>query len=721
MRMLLSFILFIPFVLQAQNTYNYLQIQHPQQTWRYGQGTIDQAVLSIRPKGSFVQQDLYMTISAKGLSFTSSDSVEIQMEFALPKEAVVTDLWLWMDDNSIMKGLLMDRWTASSIYENIVKRRRDPALLMKNSDLQYTLRIYPMVGNKSRKIKISYVVPVSNSTMGVAASLPFNIIKTSKTAVPKTTVLYWPEGGYTSPSFLEFSNGFEKTARLDTVTGKQYFYGEVPATSFTTTVTLQSAAPNKTVAVARYSDPLKQGEGYFQVSFNPANVFGIDPSQKLVILFEFDENRSVYSTISLLNTMKTFLLANLSKRDSVNFIFSGSQIKRLKNSGWFGGDTASINGAFDLITQNMLQNASNVQALLSDGIDFVRQNGNTGILWLISASDAYNSYSIVNPAIQSIAAQLKPVIPIHITDVTSYNVAYSYFNNKYYYGNDYFYENIARISTGLFTSYRQNSVIQNNLLSVLAQVRGTIRSFDMITRIENGFCSNRYTTGIAGTGEIVVDRTITQVGRYIGEFPFVLELAGIYRGQTKTAKLTVHDSSFIPMDKTLETIWAGNYIASMEALPVTNSLTSSIIDVSLTYRVLSRYTAFLALEPNDTLKACLTCRDESKLVAIGTRPDALVPQNDSLLSAYPNPFNPETTLRVRLPHGVKADESSLRIYNVLGQAIRSLDIHAASSGSETNVQWNGTSDNGVKVSSGVYLAVLSTPHRNFTVKLLMTK
>ncbi|MBP9212713.1 MAG: hypothetical protein KBF97_07900, partial [Bacteroidetes bacterium] len=320
-------------------------------------------MLSVRPKGSFIQQDLYLTISAKGLSFTSADSVEIQMEFALPKEAVVTDLWLWMDDQTIMKGLLLDRWTASSIYENIVKRRRDPALLMKNSDLQYTLRIYPMVGNQSRKIKISYVVPVNSTATGVSASLPFNIIKTSRTAVPKTTVLYWPEGEYSQPTFLEFSNGFEKTPRLDAVTGKQYFYGEVPATVSSTAVTLQSSAPNKTVSVARYADPLKQGEGYFQVSFNPANVFGIDPSQKIVMLFEFDENRSVYSTISTLNTVKTFLLANLSKRDSLNLIFSGSQIKRLKNSGWFGGDSASINGAFDLITQNMLQNSSNIQAL----------------------------------------------------------------------------------------------------------------------------------------------------------------------------------------------------------------------------------------------------------------------------------------------------------------------------------------------------------------------
>jgi hypothetical protein len=481
-----------------------------------------------------------------------------------------------------------------------------------------------------------------------------------------------------------------------------------------------NSAINK-IFVGKYENINKTDEGYFQVSFNPANLFNINTAKKVAFLFEFDETRSSYSTLSLINSVKAFLLSNFSYKDSFNLIFSGTQIKRIKQSGWIAGDSASITTRFDLITQNLLQNSSNIQALITDGIDFIRNNGNTGALWLIAGSDKLNYHTIVNPAIQSISELLKPSIPIHITDISNWNVVYTYFNNKSYYGNDYFYENLSRLTGSMFTSYRQNASLQSNLQNVLEQIRGTIKSFDMITRIENGFCSNRFTTNSTTSTDVAIDKTITQIGKYNGQFPFVMEIAGIYHEQTITTKVIVHDTSITKLDNTLETIWAGNYISALESQPISNSNTKSVIDASIAYRVLSKYSAFLALEPNDTLKACLTCRDETKLVFVGESNNPIIPTNDSLLVAYPNPFNPETKLKMRLPEGATGDNSSLRIFNLLGQVVKSFDISSALTSKFTEVTWKGISDEGKKVSSGVYFAVLSTPTKRQTVKLILTK
>ncbi|MFA5833225.1 MAG: VIT domain-containing protein [Bacteroidota bacterium] len=721
MKNLLMLILIIPITLFSQYTYNYLNVQHPQQAWRHGQGSIDQAVLSIRPKGNYVQYDMYLTFSAKDLSFSSSDSIEVQMEFALPKDAIVNDLWLWIDDNTIMKGLILDRWTASSIYENIVKRRRDPALLMKNSDLQYSLRIYPMVGTGYRKVKISYLLPVNFSGKSVTSALPTNILKLSKRSLTKGTVFYWPSSEFNNPSFTEFQNGFESTPRLDNLTGKQYYYGEIPASAINGNVTLSADTKNNKIFVGKYENSLKTGEGYFQVSFNPINLFNISNEQKFVFLYEFDESRSSYSTLSLINSMKSFMLSNMTSKDSFNLIFSGTQIKRMKQSGWIVGDSTSIINTFNLITQNIIQNSANLQALITDGIDFIRNNGNIGTIWLIAGSDKYNHHTIVNPAIQSISEILKPVIPIHITDVSNWSVTSSYFNGKYYYGNDYFYENLSRLTGGTFTAYRQNSSLQTNLQIVHDQIRGTLKSFDMITRIENGFCSNRYSNIPTSSTEVSIDKTITQIGKYNGQFPFVLDVAGLFQGKTISTKITIPDSNVTIMDNTLESIWAGNYIAALESQPQNNSNTKTIIDASLSFRVLSKYSAFLALEPSDTLKACLTCRDESKLVYVADGNDPLIPTNDSMLVAYPNPFNPQTTLKVRLPKGITADQSKLHIFNLLGQLVKTFDISNATAGKYTDITWQGMSDDGKKVSSGVYFAVLITPTKYYSIKLLLTK
>ncbi|MEW5797392.1 MAG: VIT domain-containing protein [Bacteroidota bacterium] len=701
--------------------WNYLQIQHPQQTWRYGQGTIDQAVISIKPKGNYQQYDLYLTLSAKDLGFTSSDSVEVQMDFSLPKEAIVNDLWLWIDDVTIMRGIILDRWTASNIYENIVKRRRDPALLMKNSSVQYSLRIYPMQGNKSRKVKITYLLPMAFSGSNAQTPIPTNILRLSKTTLPKVTTLFWNTPEFSSPRFNELATGFEANPRLDAETGKNYYYGEISGSALQGNVTFSATTKNQSVLLGRYSKPDKADEGYFLLSFNPSNIFSINTEQKITFLFEFDESKSAYSTLSLINNLKSFMSSNFTKKDSFNFIFSGAQIKRMKPSGWYGGDSATIENVFNAITQNMLQNANNMQALITDGIDFIRSNGNNGALWLIAGTDAYNHHSVANPAIASITTLLKPNIPIFVTDISNWSVVYSYFNSKYYYGNDYFYENLTRLTGSVFVSYRQNPVLQSNLSAVFDQIRGTIQSFDLITRIEGGFCSNRFTNISTTSSDIPIDRTITQVGRFNGSFPFVLEIAGIYKGTTLTTKVTIHDSSVVNVDNSLETIWAGNQILALESLPENNNNTKTILDASLTYRVLSRYSTFLALEPSDTLPACTTCRDESKLVSVGNRKNPLIPNNDSLLYAYPNPFNPETKLKMRLPKGVNPASATFQIFNVLGQRVKSFDISSLTSESFTEIVWNGESDAGVKVTSGVYFAVLSTPVKRTSLKLLMMK
>ncbi|MBI2428966.1 MAG: T9SS type A sorting domain-containing protein [Ignavibacteriales bacterium] len=721
MKRILVFLLFATFSSQMFSQWNYLQIQHPQQTWRYGQGTIDQAVVSIKPKGNYQQHDLYLTFSAKDLGFTSSDSVEIQMDFSLPKEAIVSDLWLWIDNTTIMRGIILDRWTASNIYENIVKRRRDPALLMKNSAVQYSLRIYPMQGDKSRKIKISYLLPVSFTGGNAQVPIATNILRLSKNTLSKTTVLYWNTPEFTNPRFDQIASGFESSTRWDTATSKTYYYGEISPLALQSDLMFSTSTKSQSVFLGRYIRPDKVNEGYFLLSFNPSNIFNITTAQKITFLFEFDEAKSANSTLSLINNLKSFMMSNLTAKDSFNLIFSGAQIKRMKTSGWYGGDSATIETVFNTITQNMLQNASNMQALITDGIDFIRTNGNKGVLWLVAGSDSYNHHSIANPAITSITSLLKPNIPIFVTDISNWSVVYSYFNSRYYYGNDYFYENLTRQSGSVFTSYRQNSILQSNFATVFDQIRGTIQSFDMITRIENGFCSNRFTNFSTTSSDVPIDRTITQVGKFNGTFPFVLEIAGIYKGSTLTTKVTIHDSSVVNVDEALETIWAGNQILSLESLPQSNSNTKTILDASLTYRVLSKYSAFLALEPSDTLPACITCRDESKLVFVGNRENPLIPNNDSLLYAYPNPFNPETKLKVRLPNGVTSSSATLQIFNVLGQRVKTFDVSSLKSESFTEIVWNGESDAGVRVTSGVYFAVLSTPVKRSSLKLLMMK
>ncbi|UCE08206.1 MAG: right-handed parallel beta-helix repeat-containing protein, partial [bacterium] len=77
---------------------------------------------------------------------------------------------------------------------------------------------------------------------------------------------------------------------------------------------------------------------------------------------------------------------------------------------------------------------------------------------------------------------------------------------------------------------------------------------------------------------------------------------------------------------------------------------------------------------------------------------SILPEKIALYQNYPNPFNPITTIRFDLP---KTSRISLKIYNMLGQEIRTLYDGMMIVGAH-HVVWDGKDDHGIKMSSGLY-------------------
>jgi flagellar hook assembly protein FlgD len=72
---------------------------------------------------------------------------------------------------------------------------------------------------------------------------------------------------------------------------------------------------------------------------------------------------------------------------------------------------------------------------------------------------------------------------------------------------------------------------------------------------------------------------------------------------------------------------------------------------------------------------------------------------------YPNPFNPSTTIAYQLPND--GTFVHLTIYNILGQAVRTLVNMKQNAGSYQTV-WDGKNDAGIAVPSGVYIYQLTS-------------
>ncbi|MDX9870495.1 MAG: choice-of-anchor J domain-containing protein [Candidatus Cloacimonadales bacterium] len=89
----------------------------------------------------------------------------------------------------------------------------------------------------------------------------------------------------------------------------------------------------------------------------------------------------------------------------------------------------------------------------------------------------------------------------------------------------------------------------------------------------------------------------------------------------------------------------------------------------------------------------------------------------SLISNYPNPFNPSTTIKYELAN---EGNVAIDIYNVKGQKIRSLVNERQSAGLHS-INWDGTDDNGKKVSSGIYFFNMKSGKYTSTRKMILMK
>jgi len=93
------------------------------------------------------------------------------------------------------------------------------------------------------------------------------------------------------------------------------------------------------------------------------------------------------------------------------------------------------------------------------------------------------------------------------------------------------------------------------------------------------------------------------------------------------------------------------------------------------------------------------------------------PLRTRLTGAWPNPFNPHTTVAFEL---ARNDHVRLTIYDVQGRTIRNLVDGELPAGRHTAV-WQGRDDNGRSVSSGIYFARLQAPRGQGLTKLVLLK
>ena len=88
-----------------------------------------------------------------------------------------------------------------------------------------------------------------------------------------------------------------------------------------------------------------------------------------------------------------------------------------------------------------------------------------------------------------------------------------------------------------------------------------------------------------------------------------------------------------------------------------------------------------------------------------------------MFPAYPNPFNPSTTITFTLPTD---GHTSLTVYNLAGQKVATL-VNGQMNAGNHSIVWDGKDDTGSAVAAGVYFTRLDMGNTVATGKMVLIK
>jgi Ca-activated chloride channel family protein len=230
------------------------------------------------------------TTTIKQVFYNNSNrQLEGYFLFPVPKDVVISKFS--MDINGVKhQAELLDAQKAKKIYEEIVRRSKDPALLEYYGNGMFRVRIFPILPQKEQKIELTYTETLEKDNNTLAYTFPMNTKKHAAKAMnqvsfkiditcqDKLKTIYCPT--HTVEVIRKGANeatvGFE-AEKVEQDRDFQLYIG------------LDNA--NLGLSVLNYKDQ-KDANGYFFMNLSP----GFDAKQKVVskdIVFVMDKSGSM--------------------------------------------------------------------------------------------------------------------------------------------------------------------------------------------------------------------------------------------------------------------------------------------------------------------------------------------------------------------------------------------------------------------------------------------
>jgi len=623
-----------------------------------------------------------------------TSSAEAIYIFPLPESAMITELIYWVNGERFVAEI-RERQDAVNDYNQKLREWLDPALLEYLGDNLFRLSIVPVDAQSEFRTEITYIELI-NYDFGISTyKYLMNTLELSSN--PLETVHFYldaqsqnPYKYFTSPSH-QSSPATQIIKHSDShytlEFGDENFF---PDTDLK--IEYETLRENVEFSLLTYTPAVEDSFGtdsFYALWINPPDSITDEDILAKDLVFTADVSSSMEGErIFQVKQSLSIFLDQLTQKDYFNIITFGTHVIQFKED-LVKATPENIADAQDFVYELYALGMTNISAALDSSLTQSFRDSSTRNL--IFLTDGAPTIGVTDPAliIQNATNNNQKDVRIFsfgvgddidrslLTQLSLENFGYATFISSD--------DSIALLIENHFKR------ISKPVMTDLALDYGGLQVWD------------RYPKNII---DLFWGTQTVELGLYNGGGSYLVTLSGQLGGESVVYEKTSNFPDTVGGYRFVPRLWARSKIDHLleliEIYGETDELVNQIIELSLTFQILTPYTA-LYVDPTDI-------REEPKVV----------PGQFKLFANYPNPFNPQTTIRYNLPPDQSSYRVVIKIYNVLGELIITLKDEQQRPGMY-QLTWDGQNDLGQAVPSGVYFLTLEASKYKATQKMLLVK
>jgi Ca-activated chloride channel family protein len=517
-------------------------------------------------------------------TFHNPNSFELESEylFPLPEDGAIQNFVLMVDGREL-PGRLLDKDEARKIFEEIVRRKRDPALLEYMGRGLIRTRVFPIPPNEDRKVTLRYTKILPRDRDVVAFDYPFATQKFTNKPIERLSLTARIESKEPIKSLYSPSHGVEIERRGDHEAKVRLVQHDcVPNADFRLLYTLAEGRLGASVLSYR---PSSGEDGYFLLLASPDVEEPDDKPEPKCVVFVLDRSGSMSGKkIEQAKGALKFVLDNLREGDTFNIVVYDDRVETYKPE-LQRYDKESRAEAIRYVENIYPGGSTNIDAAIETALGLIHDDSRPNyVLFLTDGLPTAGDTS--EPSIAEHAKKANE----EGARVFSFGVGYDV--------NARLLDRISGGNGGTSVYVKPDEDIEAHVASFYAKLTSPVFT-DIALEFSGTDVNRMYPRDVP---DLFEGGQLVLVGRYRESGRTKLKLAGKVGDERQTFTYDVklaeagegHSQDFV------ETLWAvrrvGFLIDQIDLHGSSKELTDELVELSKKYGILTPYTAFLADE-----------------------------------------------------------------------------------------------------------------------------